>query len=625
MNDSRPDAQAFAHFRAGRLADAEREYRTLVARDPGNAAWVHLLGFIVARTGRRDEGLAILDRSIALEPGNPGFLDNRGQVLLQAGRDEEARADFAAAVAAAPTLAPAWLHLSQALRRLRRTGEARAAIARARALGDNNTLRYHAGLLALEAREWAEAEREFRQVLETERSVPAMVNLGVVLRETGRDPEAMACFQRAAATDPANPEALNNLGLALHQDGQTKDAIRLFKRALQLRPGFAQALVNWGNALRDDGDLAGAAARFDEAAQADPASVEALNNAASVALESGELDAARERYERALALRPDYPESRAGMAQVRLREQDYAAGWHLYEARFDTRPPHATRRPMPIPPLDASNLDRAKRVAVWMEQGIGDQILFSTLLPEFRKRGIEVVAEVDARLLGLYRRGMPDLHFVTPAESGAAFASCDAQVALGSLPRLFRRDVASFASQPRAVMAADPQRVAAMRKAIGEGPAIAISWRSLQKGNRKALGERKSIPLEAFAALAERTGALLVDVQYGDVADERAEFERRHTGVLLRIPGLDPFDDLEGVAAALVACGRLVASSNVAAHLAGALGVPTDLLYLRGWPPFFYWIAASGGRSPWYPSVRVPADPAPDWDAAFAGLGGGQA
>jgi len=77
MNASRPDAAAFEHFRAGRLAEAEREYRALLAREPRNAAWTHLLGFIVARSGRRDEGLAILDQSIALEPGNAGFLDNR--------------------------------------------------------------------------------------------------------------------------------------------------------------------------------------------------------------------------------------------------------------------------------------------------------------------------------------------------------------------------------------------------------------------------------------------------------------------------------------------------------------------------------------------------------------------
>ena len=618
MNASRPDASAFAHFRSGRLGDAEREYRALVAQNPNNAAWVHLLGFIVANSGRRDEGLALLDRSVALEPGNPGFLDNRGQILMQAGRDEAAHADFAAAVAAAPTLASAWLHLSQALRRLGRVTEARAAIAKAIALGDSPAMRYQEGFLALDARDFAAAERSFRRVLKDDpRNVPALVNLGVSMREAGRNDESLVCFQRAAAIDSNNAEALNNLGLALHHDGQTRDAIRLYKRVLQLKPGYSQALVNWGNALRDEGDLAGAAARFDEALAIAPGGLEALNNSASVALESGKLDEASRRYERAMALAPGYAEARAGMAQVRLRERRFGEGWDLYESRFDTNPPQANRRALPIPAL--TSLDGVRRLAVWMEQGIGDQILFSTLLPDLLARGIEPVVEVDARLVELYRRALPKARFVTPGESGEAFAQCDAHVAIGSLARFLRRDAGDFASQPRAVLAADPARVAQVKAAIGERPAIAIAWRSIQRGHRKALGERKSIPLEAFARLARDTGARLVDVQYGDTAAERAAFDEAHPGVLLRIPGFDPFNDLEGLAAALVACGRAVSGSNVTVHLAGALGVPTDLLY-RDWPPFSYWVADAGGHSPWYPSVRVPGTPPRSWDEAFANL-----
>jgi ADP-heptose:LPS heptosyltransferase len=180
-----------------------------------------------------------------------------------------------------------------------------------------------------------------------------------------------------------------------------------------------------------------------------------------------------------------------------------------------------------------------------------------------------------------------------------------------------RRDAADFARQPHSVMAADPARVREMRAAIGNGPAIAISWRSIQKASRKALGERKSIPLEAFARLAADSGARLVDVQYGDTEEERKAFEERHPGVLVRIPGLDPFHDLDGLAAALAACGRVVTSSNVTAHLAGALGVSTDLLYLHGWAPFFYWVRANANASLWYPSVRLPSSASDTWEDAL--------
>ena len=587
MSGSRSDA-AFALFRAGRLAEAEAACSAIVEREPRDAGALHLLGFIRATTGRRDEGLALIDRSIELDPRSATFLDNRAQLLMQAGRDEAARADLERAVELAPRMAAAWLHLSQASRRLGRTDDARAAIARALAIEPASVAaRYQEGLLHLEAGGFADAEASLRKVLEHE---------------------------------PRHLQALTSLGVALHRTGKGGEAISIFERALQVKPGHAPALLNWGNVLRDAGDLAGARARYGAALAAQPGFVPALVNAASERLDSEALEAARAHYEQAIAASPGNPDALAGLAQVQLREQRFAEAWENYERRFATNPPAARDRVFPTRRLTLDDFPAVRRLAVWKEQGVGDQILFSTLLPELASGGRELVVEVDPRLAGLYRRGLPGITVVVPEEAEAAFARCYANVPMGSIARLLRRDAASFAAQPRAILRADPARVEAYRARLGGERAIAISWRSLQKGSRQALGERKSIPLEAFARLAQATGARLADVQYGDVDEERRAFESRHPGTLVRFEGLDAYSDLEGLAAALVACGRVVSSSNITAHMAGALGVPTDLMYLRGWAPFSYWVPGPEGRSLWYPSVRVPDAPWQDWDEAFAAV-----
>jgi ADP-heptose:LPS heptosyltransferase len=186
---------------------------------------------------------------------------------------------------------------------------------------------------------------------------------------------------------------------------------------------------------------------------------------------------------------------------------------------------------------------------------------------------------------------------------------------------LLRPTAESFARQPRALLVPDADRVARMRERLGPGRWIAISWRSLQRGERKALGERKSIPLEHFARLAQCAGARLLDLQYGDVAAERAAFQARHPGVLARLEELDTDHDFEGVIAALAACERVVTSSNVTAHFAGAIGQEASLLFLEGWPPFHYWTAGADGRCLWYPSVAIAGDKSwTDWDRAFAAL-----
>ncbi len=48
---------------------------------------------------------------------------------------------------------------------------------------------------------------------------PAYNNLGLVLKNTNRRPEAAACFGRALELNPGDPYAYNNLGLVLMEAG----------------------------------------------------------------------------------------------------------------------------------------------------------------------------------------------------------------------------------------------------------------------------------------------------------------------------------------------------------------------------------------------------------------------
>jgi len=568
-------AEALALLRAGRAAEAEALLRQALARGAADTQSIHMLGFLLATSGRAPEGLPLLDRSIALEPANPGFLDNRAQVLLHMGLLDEAVRDAREVTALAPRFAEGWLHLAQALRRQGRREESLAAAESALAADPNHAgAAYHAALLRMEAGDRAAAEEGFLRVLARDpRHAAALVNLGVLQRESGRDAQALASFARAAEAEPGNAGAHGNLGVALQSAGRLEEAFGAYQRA---------------------------------------GTPEALANAAGLAIELERLGEAKALYARSAMARPGFADAEYGLAQVALREQRYAEGWEGYERRFDTDPPLALARELPMPRLEAASLAQARCVFLWQEQGLGDKILFTTLLPELERRGIGAVVELDPRLLGLYRRSFPAFEFVAFEDAPRAYARCDFQLPLGSLPRLFRPDAGSFRAQPQALLRADPARVEAMRAAIaaaGGAPAVAVSWRSPQSGSRRYLGERKSLPLARLAAWPALQGTRLLDLQYGDVAEERRAFEAREPGRLVSLPGLDVREDLEGVAAALVACGRLVTVSNATAHLAGALGVASELLLPRGWPPFAYWAAAEGGRSLWYPSVTIVAAP----------------
>jgi ADP-heptose:LPS heptosyltransferase len=153
------------------------------------------------------------------------------------------------------------------------------------------------------------------------------------------------------------------------------------------------------------------------------------------------------------------------------------------------------------------------------------------------------------------------------------------------------------------------------RLAAAGAPVIGISWRSFQPKLRGHIARKKSAPLEAFGALSRQ--ACLVDLQYGDTTADREAFARAG-GRLERLDELDLFNDLDGLLAAIEACDLVVTTSNVTAHLGGALGKRTLLVYLAAIPPFHYWVPRANGRSLWYPSVEIVTGPQVDrWERAL--------
>ena len=617
-----PEAQAIALFQAGRFAEAEAPFRAVLARDPANRDALLALGVIAGQLQRREEAVALLGRAAEIDPRSYAVLFHLGSALRQSGRHEDAALSFRRAIAIDARAPEAHVGLANTLREVRDRVGARASFRAALAIDPVfASAHYNLALLEIDEGNLAAAESCLARVLEREpRNSAAWNNLGLVMRKGGSSERARQCFERAVELDPRATEALNNLALELQRADRIDEAIALYAQALEVRPDFAQALTHWGNALKDQGDLTGALERYQRALAADPRDANALVNSGSIALERGDRAQARRFYERALDARADFADARYSLGLIALLEHDFERGWDGYEHRFETDPPVAAIGPPRLPRLPSAGLARARRLAIRAEQGLGDQILFSTLLPELGERNLAAVVELDERLLGIYRRSLPQLEFTSPANAIAALGKCDHELALGSLAALLRRSRASFDAQPRALLAPDPARVDAMRAALGAGPAIAISWRSFQNAGRRHIGSRKSIPLECFAALVG-AGVRLVDLQYGEVSAERDDFDRAHLGLRVEVPGLDPRNDLEGILAALAACDLVITSSNVTAHFAGAIGKRAWLVYLAANPPFHYWAPRDDGRSLWYPSVEVLTSPQwSRWEEAFEAI-----
>ncbi len=575
----------------GDPAGAERSYRRAIELRPGAPEPHYNFGVFLQGAGRFEEAIAAYARALEIKPAFVAALNNRGNALRAMGRTDEAFGQYALAVRHDPRFAEAHSNWGAALRESGRIEEAIPLLERALALKPD--------------------------------SAGALNNLGIAHFARHRYDDAIECYRRALALQPGSPEALTNLGNALAALGRWDEAGESYAAVIALQPGNASAYNNLGLLHQDRGDRDGALTNYERALAINPGYADALSNMGFLLEEGGERDAAMDFYRRALAANPRLARAAYNLAIAHLNKREFARGWELAETRYDTVPPVTPRRAFAIPRFSTGDWGRGHRVAIWREQGIGDQLLYTTLLPDLEARGQAFVVEVDRRLVPALERAHPGWEVCATEDSLAGFARCDRELAMGSLPGLLRPDAESFAHQPHAVLAADRARAAAFRERLGgDERRIGISWRSFQPKVRGKLARRKSAPLDAFRALSRRSGTRLLDLQYGDTQAERDDFARAG-GRLDRLEELDLFDDIDGVLAAIEACDLVVTTSNVTAHLAGGLGKRTWLVYLGADSPFHYWVPRPDGWSLWYPSVEIVTAPGMDtWDQALARIDG---
>ena len=428
------------------------------------------------------------------------------------------------------------------------------------------------------------AQELLEAVLKTRDDADVHNALGNVHRMGERLAEAVACYRRALEANADHIAALTNLGLCLRDQGVPAEALPVLDRALALAPDYVEALFNKALALTDLG-------------ASDPAS--AL-------------------IERALALEPDFAQAHLQRGFLLLRRGDFAAGWHEYAWRV--RIPELDRwRDFPYPLWQGESL-AGKRVLVQAEQGLGDQIMFGSCLPDVMSRAQETVIECDPRLAALFARSFPAAKIygyrVKGEPAWSHEPSPDFRVRYGDLPRLLRNRDEDF---PRhsGYLVPDTARVAAWRArlaALGPGLKVGVSWRGGTPGTGQAA---RSMPLVKLLPLLTLPNAHFVSLQYGPSSDEIADLHARY-GLTLH-EWLPPLADMDEAAALVAGLDIVVTVCTAIVHLAGALGKTAWVMV----PAVAEWrYLESGAHIPWYPALRLfRQQKLTEWDEVIATIG----
>jgi len=479
---------------------------------------------------------------------------------------------------------------------------------------------------------------------------------GLRLSAKGRHAEAISRFEAALATDPADARVLFALGNSARVLGLPKVAEEFYRRVLAAEPTRIEALVNLANVLRGNGQFEAARALIEPALSRNPESAElwltlgsihremgngfeakahyrealkfkpdyaaALGNLADLLADDGETDEALSLYDRVLKREPDNAQARLNRSILHLSNGNLKDGWRDYAARLKI----PGKAPIPdhrLPKWAGATLKRT-RLLVTAEQGVGDELMFASMIPDLAARaareGGSVILECEKRLVSLFARSFANVTVkpsqmeskggITTSHYGwlKAAGGANAAVEIGSLPRWLRGEISAFPN-PHAYLIADPQERAHWKNLFGS--ATGICWRSGKTGGARNL---QYAPLEAWAAFIRDVPGHIVSVQYDANPDEIATLQALSGREIIVPQGVDQKQELDRACALLSALDAVVSAPTAVSWLAAGTGVPTyKILYDKSWTSF------GEDYEPFAPSCRCMLPKrAGDWADVFA-------
>lgn len=483
---------------------------------------------------------------------------------------------------------------------------------------------YQAGLRLSEAGRHAEAIAQYEAALAVQPDDPKVLfALGNTAQILGLAGPAEQFFRKVLALEPGRLEALVNLANLLRAGGQPEAAIALLLPALARAPDSPELLLTLGSACRENGDARAAKNHFQAALAVHPGYVPALANLAEVLGDDGDRNAARTLYDQALKLEPKNAQARLNRAILHLLDGNLKDGWRDYAARTEIagKVPRTEQRSAA---WTGGSL-KGKRLLVRCEQGVGDQILFASLIPDLAARakaeGGSVVLECEPRLAPLFARSFPGVT-VKPAvirtEGGRIIADhgwlkaaggANAMVLMGDLPRYLRPSLDRFPA-PHNFLIPDAQEAARWKGRFGE-KAIGICWRSGSRG-----GERKLAyaPLESWGRFLRGIEAPIVSLQYDGTPEEIAALESLSGRSIIVPQGIDQKIELDRACALMTALSLVVSAPTAVSWLSAGAGIATlKLLYGLSWT------ALGQDYEPFAPACRcLMPGVFGDWASVFA-------
>jgi tetratricopeptide (TPR) repeat protein len=650
-------AQGIKAHQSG-IRERAKFFYSLAARiSPDDPYLLYLQGALCFEGGDANAAFLLLQRSASLRSPDVPTLSLMGAVCAALGKYENAASHFAIIVEREPNSAIAHANLGKALYECKRYSEA------VNSFENSNVIRPLTSELMLDlgnaylqlgdAQKAIETLRRSasidphhkrtlilltRMLVEQDNGDMAIPTIEACLSRWPNDSEALllaaAIYYDAAKLQESEAALFKLLALrpddamaymflsAIHLAVQkVPSAERLARRAYQINSRNAEIITNLGHVLQAKGSYQESLGLLQRAIGIAPNLPEAWNGLGLTYQQLGRFNDALNCYDASLKLRPGFQGALANRSLLLLSTGRLAEGWQSFGSRFNQKLLGLKRRNFLCEPWKGV-ADQSTRLLLWTDQGLGDEILFGSVLNQVRDKVAACMLECTPRMVPLLKRSFPWVDVVArtkvPCDSIARFRPTH-HASISDLGGYFRGSIEDFPAH-QGYLVPNQELSSNLRqkyRSLANGRrVVGISWRS----DSFSTGQHKSLPLSYWEPILNNPDVLFVSLQYGLLADESQALAQETGNVVFVEQAVDAKISPDDFAAQVAAMDLVVTISNTTAHFAGALNIPVWTLLPQGAGTIWYWFH-SRSDSPWYPSMTLFRQETPgDWRSVVSSV-----
>ena len=417
--------------------------------------------------------------------------------------------------------------------------------------------------------------------------------------------EAKKLLENAINLNPEYIDSYNNLGKILFDLEDIDGAYLKFKDAYKINKNDYKTLVNIGNILSLKDKNYYSITAYKKALTIKNNETEIFSNICIAYSRVKDFNNALKYYDMVKKTNITNPSLNLSMSYLYLYKNEFSKAWALFDSRIQNRKfftKNFDKKTINNILNNKKEFDRNDKVLILREQGVGEEILFSSIYPDLIKFTNNVTIESDPRLIKIFERSFNKNIFVKSGKysiDSNQLKKFDVIIFAGSLCGKFRKNINDFPRKNYLISDLNKDRVFSKLPIFDKNKLkIGISWKS----KVSVYGNLKSLNLTNFKKLFKKERQFF-NLQYGDVNNEIKEFNKEKP-LINCFDKVDLFNDFESCISLLKNLDVFVTISNSTAHIAGALGIKTILICPKKSSTYFYW-SNEKQLNPWYNNINI--------------------